>query len=125
MVEYLMLAVVVQDVTRLGGAVSTLICGLLTGVPLEMTVGSYSNGNSKARWHSLSSCNQFMTNPEHRLAHWLPMWSVRGVADWPSTQEPELCHRRSHARRIHRGLDCTSSSPVPRPFVSEFTPIGN
>lgn len=25
---------------------------------------------------------QFMTNPEKLLAHFLPLWSVRGVADW-------------------------------------------
>jgi hypothetical protein len=53
---YLVLVIVDQDITRLDGVVLMMLCAL------ELTL--------------------FMTNPDKLLAHCLPLWSVRGVADW-------------------------------------------
>jgi hypothetical protein len=83
MAGYLVLVVVDQDVTRLGGVVLMLFCALLIGVPLGITVGLILKRELEGALALLILlATQFMTNPERRLAHFLPMWSVRGVADW-------------------------------------------
>jgi hypothetical protein len=83
MAGYLMLVAVDQDVARLGGVVLMLLCALLIGVPLGITVGLLLKRELEGALALLILlATQFMTNPERLLAHCLPMWSVRGVADW-------------------------------------------
>jgi hypothetical protein len=83
MTGYLVLAVVDQDVTRLSGVVLMLFCALVIGVPLGMTVGLVLKRELEGTLALLILlATQFMTNPERLLARLLPMWSVRGVADW-------------------------------------------
>jgi hypothetical protein len=83
MAGYLMLVAVDQDVARLGGVVLMLLCALLIGVPLGITVGLILKRELEGALALLILlATQFMTNPERLLAHCLPMWSVRGVADW-------------------------------------------
>jgi hypothetical protein len=83
MAGYLVLVAVDQDVARLGGVVLMLLCALLIGVPLGITVGLILKRELEGALALLILlATQFMTNPERLLAHCLPMWSVRGVADW-------------------------------------------
>jgi hypothetical protein len=83
MAGYLVLVAVDQDVARLGGVVLMLLCALLIGVPLGITVGLLLKRELEGALALLILlATQFMTNPERLLAHCLPMWSVRGVADW-------------------------------------------
>jgi hypothetical protein len=83
MAGYLVLVVVDQDVPRLGGVALMLLCALLIGVPLGITVGLILKRELEGALALLILlATQFMTNPERLLAHCLPMWSVRGVADW-------------------------------------------
>jgi hypothetical protein len=83
MAGYVVLVVVDQDVARLGGVVLMMLCGLLIGVPLGMTVGLILKRELEGALALLILlATQFMTNPERLLARYLPLWSVRGVADW-------------------------------------------
>ncbi len=83
MAGYLVLVAVDQDVARLGGVALMLFCALLIGVPLGTTVGLILKRELEGALALLILlATQFMTNPERFLAHWLPLWSVRGVADW-------------------------------------------
>ena len=83
MVGYLVLAVVDKDVTRLGGVALMMLCALLVGVPLGITVGLVLKRELEgALALIILLATQFMTDPERPVAHWLPLWSVRGVADW-------------------------------------------
>jgi hypothetical protein len=83
MAGYLVLVAVDQDVARLGGVVLMLLCALLIGVPLGITVGLLLKRELEGALALLILlATQFMMNPERLLARCLPMWSVRGVADW-------------------------------------------
>ncbi len=83
MAGYLVLVIVDQDVDRLGGVVLMMLCALLVGVPLGITVGLLLGRElDGALSLIILLATQFMTNPDRLLAKWLPLWSVRGVADW-------------------------------------------
>ena len=80
---YLGLAVVDQGVTRPGGVALMMLCAVLVGAPLGMAIGLLLRSELEGALALLIVlATQFMTNPERFLAHCLPLWSVRGVADW-------------------------------------------
>lgn len=80
---YLVLAILDQDVTRPGGVALMMVCAVLVGAPLGMAIGLMLRSELEGALALLIFlATQFMTNPERALAHWLPLWSVRGVADW-------------------------------------------
>jgi hypothetical protein len=80
---YLVLVIVDQDVARLGGVVLMLVCAIVVGAPLGMAIGLLLRRELEGALALLIVlATQFMTNPEKLLAKFLPLWSVRGVADW-------------------------------------------
>jgi hypothetical protein len=80
---YLTLVIADQDVTRLGGVALMMLCAIVVGAPLGMAIGLLLRRELEGALALLIFlATQFMTNPEKRLAHCLPLWSVRGVADW-------------------------------------------
>jgi hypothetical protein len=80
---YLVLVIVDQDVDRLGGVALMMICAILVGAPLGMAIGLLLRRELEGALALLIFlATQFMTNPDKLLAHCLPLWSVRGVADW-------------------------------------------
>lgn len=80
---YLVLAVLDQDVARPGGVALMMACAVVVGAPLGTAVGLLLRGELEGALALLIFlATQFMTNPERLLAHCLPLWSVRGVADW-------------------------------------------
>ena len=82
-VAYLALAVLDQDVDRPGGVALMLACAVLVGAPLGMAIGLLLRSELEGALALLIFlATQFMTNPERLIAHLLPLWSVRGVADW-------------------------------------------
>lgn len=82
-VAYLGLAVLDQDVTRPGGVALMMACAVLVGAPLGMAIGLLLRSELEGAVALLIVlATQFMTNPERLFAHLLPLWSVRGVADW-------------------------------------------
>ena len=55
----------------------------VVGAPLGMSIGLLLRSELEGALALLIFlATQFMTNPERLLAHCLPLWSVRGVADW-------------------------------------------
>lgn len=82
-VAYLGLAILDQDVGRPGGVALMLLCAVLVGAPLGVATGLLLRSELEGALALLIVlATQFMTNPERLLAHFLPLWSVRGVADW-------------------------------------------
>jgi hypothetical protein len=80
---YLLLVIVDQDVARLDGVVIMMLCAIVVGAPLGMAIGLLLRRELEGALALLILlATQFMTNPEKLLAHCLPLWSVRGVADW-------------------------------------------
>jgi hypothetical protein len=80
---YLVLVIVDQDVTRLDGVVLMMSCAIAVGAPLGMAIGLLLRRELEGALALLILlATQFMTNPDKLLAHSLPLWSVRGVADW-------------------------------------------
>jgi hypothetical protein len=80
---YLVLVIVDQDVARLGGVVLMMLCAIVVGAPLGMAIGLLLRRELEGALALLIVlATQFMTNPEKLLAKFLPLWSVRGVADW-------------------------------------------
>lgn len=80
---YLGLTLIDQDVERPGGVALMMLCAVLVGAPLGMAVGSLLRSELEGAVALLIFlATQFMTNPERIFAHLLPLWSVRGVADW-------------------------------------------
>lgn len=80
---YLALVVVDQDVPRLDGVALMMLCAIVVGAPLGMAIGLLLRRELEGALALLIFlATQFMTNPEKLLAHCLPLWSVRGVADW-------------------------------------------
>jgi hypothetical protein len=80
---YLGLVIVDQDIPRLGGVVLMMLCAIVVGAPLGMAIGLLLRRELEGALALLIVlATQFMTNPEKLLAHFLPLWSVRGVADW-------------------------------------------
>jgi hypothetical protein len=80
---YLVLVIVDQDVARLGGVVLMLVCAIVVGAPLGMAIGLLLRRELEGALALLIVlATQFMTNPEKLFAKFLPLWSVRGVADW-------------------------------------------
>jgi hypothetical protein len=80
---YLTLVIVDQDVARLGGVALMMLCAIVVGAPLGMAIGLLLRRELEGALALLIFlATQFMTNPEKLLAHCLPLWSVRGVADW-------------------------------------------
>lgn len=80
---YLALAVVDQDVERPGGVALMMGCAVAVGAPLGMAIGLLLRSELEGALALLIFlATQFMTNPERLVARWLPLWSVRGVADW-------------------------------------------
>jgi hypothetical protein len=82
-VVYLVLVIVDQDVARLGGVALMMLCAIVVGTPLGMAIGLLLRRELEGALALLIFlATQFMTNPEKLLAKCLPLWSVRGVADW-------------------------------------------
>jgi len=80
---YTALAVLDQDVDRVGGVALMMLCAVAVGAPLGMSIGLLLRSELEGALALLIVlATQFMTNPERLLAHCLPLWSVRGVADW-------------------------------------------
>jgi hypothetical protein len=80
---YFALVIVDQDVTRLGGVALMMLCAVVVGAPLGMAIGLLLRRELEGALALLIFlATQFMTNPDKLLAHCLPLWSVRGVADW-------------------------------------------
>lgn len=80
---YLGLAIFDQNVTRPGGVALMMGCAVLVGAPLGVAIGLLLRSELEGALALLIVlATQFMTNPERFLAHCLPLWSVRGVADW-------------------------------------------
>ena len=80
---YVGLAVLDQDVDRPGGVALMMVCAVVVGAPLGMSIGLLLRSELEGALALLIFlATQFMTNPERLLAHCLPLWSVRGVADW-------------------------------------------
>jgi hypothetical protein len=80
---YLVLVIVDQDITRLDGVVLMMLCAIVVGAPLGMAIGLLLQRELEGALALLIFlATQFMTNPDKLLAHCLPLWSVRGVADW-------------------------------------------
>ena len=80
---YLVLVIVDQDVARLGGVALMMLCAIVVGAPLGMAIGLLLRRELEGALALLIFlATQFMTNPEKLLAHCLPLWSVRAVADW-------------------------------------------
>ena len=80
---YLVLVIVDQDVARLGGVALMMLCAIVVGAPLGTAIGLLLRRELEGALALLIFlATQFMTNPEKLLARWLPLWSVRGVADW-------------------------------------------
>lgn len=80
---YLVLVIADQDVDRLDGVVLMLACAIVVGAPLGTAIGLLLRRELEGALALLILlATQFMTNPENLLAHCLPLWSVRGVADW-------------------------------------------
>ena len=80
---YLALVIVDQDVPRLDGVVLMMLCAIVVGAPLGMAIGLLLRRELEGALALLIFlATQFMTNPEKLLAKFLPLWSVRGVADW-------------------------------------------
>lgn len=80
---YLALIIVDQDVDRLEGVALMMLCAIVAGAPLGMAIGLLLRRELEGALALLIFlATQFMTNPEKLLAHLLPLWSVRGVADW-------------------------------------------
>lgn len=97
---YLGLAVVDQDVTRPGGVALMMACAVLVGAPLGVAIGLLLRSELEGAVALLIVlATQFMTNPERTFAHLLPLWSVRGVADWAiwSGDEADLTNGLAHA----------------------------
>ncbi len=80
---YLVLAILDQDVARPGGVALMMVCAVVVGAPLGMAVGLLLRSELEGALALLIFlATQFMTNPDRLFAHCLPLWSVRGVADW-------------------------------------------
>jgi len=80
---YLVLVIVDQDVARLGGVALMMLCAIVVGAPLGMAIGLLLRRELEGALALLIFlATQFMTNPDKLLAHCLPLWSIRGVADW-------------------------------------------
>ncbi|HWI03236.1 MAG TPA: hypothetical protein VNT52_05325 [Acidimicrobiales bacterium] len=80
---YLGLAILDQDVARPGGVALMMLCAVLVGAPLGVAIGLLLRSELEGALALLIVlATQFMTNPERLLAHCLPLWSVRGVAEW-------------------------------------------
>lgn len=80
---YLALVIVDQDVARLDGVALMMLCAIVVGAPLGMAIGLLLRRELEGALALLIFlATQFMTNPEKLFAHFLPLWSVRGVADW-------------------------------------------
>jgi hypothetical protein len=80
---YVALVVVDQDVDRTGGVALMMLCAVVVGAPLGMAIGLVLRSELEGALALLIVlATQFMTNPERLLARCLPLWSVRGVADW-------------------------------------------
>lgn len=80
---YLAIVVVDQDIARLGGVALMMLCAIVVGAPLGMAIGLLLRRELEGALALLIVlATQFMTNPDKLLAHVLPLWSVRGVADW-------------------------------------------
>lgn len=80
---YMGLAVLDQDVERPSGVALMMLCAVVVGAPLGMSIGLLLRSELEGALALLIFlATQFMTNPERLLAHFLPLWSVRGVADW-------------------------------------------
>ncbi|MEO1061958.1 MAG: hypothetical protein AAFZ07_11105 [Actinomycetota bacterium] len=80
---YLALVTVDQDVARLDGVALMMLCAIVVGAPLGTAIGLLLRRELEGALALLIFlATQFMTNPEKLLAHCLPLWSVRGVADW-------------------------------------------
>ncbi|MFB9311650.1 hypothetical protein [Nocardioides plantarum] len=80
---YLLLALLDQEVARPGGVALMMMCAVVVGAPLGMAVGLLLRSELEGALALLIFlATQFMTNPDRLLAHLLPLWSVRGVADW-------------------------------------------
>lgn len=80
---YLGLVILDQDVARLGGVALMMLCAIVVGAPLGMAIGLLLRRELEGALALLIFlATQFMTNPEKLLAKCLPLWSVRGVADW-------------------------------------------
>jgi hypothetical protein len=80
---YLALVIVDQDVARRDGVILMMACAIVVGAPLGMAIGLLLRRELEGALALLILlATQFMTNPEKLLARCLPLWSVRGVADW-------------------------------------------
>ena len=80
---FLGLAMIDQDVSRPGGLALMMACAVVVGAPLGMATGLLLRRELEGTLLLLIFlATQFMTNPEKPAAQWLPLWSVRGVADW-------------------------------------------
>lgn len=80
---YMGLAVLDQDLDRPSGVALMMLCAVVVGAPLGMSIGLLLRSELEGALALLIFlATQFMTNPERLLAHCLPLWSVRGVADW-------------------------------------------
>ena len=76
-----------------------LLCAVLVGTPLGVAIGLLLRSELEGALALLVLlATQFMTNPERLLAHCLPLWSVRGVADWAiwSADESQLLDGLAH-----------------------------
>ena len=82
-IGFFALAMLDQDVPKPGGLALMLLCAIVVGAPLGMATGLLLRRELEGMLLLLILlATQFMTNPEKASAHWLPLWSVRGVADW-------------------------------------------
>lgn len=80
---YMALAVLDQDVDRASGVALMMLCAVVVGAPLGMSIGLLLRSELEGALALLIVlATQFMTDPERLFAHCLPLWSVRGVADW-------------------------------------------
>jgi hypothetical protein len=80
---YLALVILDQDAARLDGVVLMMLCAIVVGAPLGMAIGLLLRREFEGALALLILlATQFMTDPETLLAHCLPLWAVRGVADW-------------------------------------------
>lgn len=96
---YLGLATLDQDVGRPGGVALMLLCAVLVGAPLGVAIGLLLRSELEGALALLVVlATQFMTNPERLMAHFLPLWSVRGVADWAiwSADSSQLLNGLAH-----------------------------
>lgn len=106
-VAYWCLAVLDQDVDRPGGVALMMVCAVAVGAPLGTAVGLLLRSELEGALALLILlATQFMTNPERLLAHFLPLWSVRGVADWAiwSGDADDLVAGAAHGAATVAGL---------------------